>query len=384
MEIHKHSLKAIRVRINLFFFFYGFIYATWASRIPAIQQSLHMSDPQLGGVLLGMPVGSFLTLPFSGFLSAKYGSKKIIAIVCIIYSCLLVCIGFSQSILLLTIALFFFGSAGNMMNIAINTQAIELEALYKRKIISSFHGVWSTAGLAAAALGTFFIGKGFAVRWHLLLVAGISLAVFLLSVPYLLQEKNDKFEKRPLFVKPDRMLWGLGIIAFCSLICQGAMFDWSGVYFKKVLVTDKTFIGFGYTAFMIAMTGIRFITDWITQKIGFKKIMILCGISATAGLLLAVAFPYLIPATIGLFLVGMGVSPAIPLVFSAAGKFKTLPPPVAIAAVSSIGMIGLLLGPAMIGFIAGATGLKISFLFLSLFAIAIIITSFFIKNEEHI
>ena len=384
MEIHNHSLKAIRVRINLFFFFYGFIYATWASRIPAIQQSLHMSDPQLGGVLLGMPVGSFLTLPFSGFLSAKYGSKKIIAIVCIIYSCLLVCIGFSQSILLLTIALFFFGSAGNMMNIAINTQAIELEALYKRKIISSFHGVWSTAGLAAAALGTFFIGKGFAVRWHLLLVAGISLAVFLLSVPYLLQEKKDKFEKRPLFVKPDKMLWGLGIIAFCSLICQGAMFDWSGVYFKKVLVTDKTFIGFGYTAFMIAMTGIRFITDWITQKIGFKKIMILCGISATAGLLLAVAFPYLIPATIGLFLVGMGVSPAIPLVFSAAGKFKTLPPPVAIAAVSSIGMIGLLLGPAMIGFIAGATSLKISFLLLSLFAIAIIITSFFIKNEEHI
>ncbi|HEV8081821.1 MAG TPA: MFS transporter, partial [Chitinophagaceae bacterium] len=130
------------------------------------------------------------------------------------------------------------------------------------------------------------------------------------------------------------------------------------------------------------MTTVRFITDWINHHIGFKKIMVLCGISTTAGLLIAVLFPFVWPAIIGMFLVGIGVSPAIPLVFSAAGKFKILSPPVAIAAVSSIGMIGLLIGPPLIGFIAGLTSLRISFLILSFFGIAVSVTAMIAKKQE--
>ena len=166
------------------------------------------------------------------------------------------------------------------------------------------------------------------------------------------------------------------------MICQGAMFDWSGVYFKKVVATERAYIGIGYTAFMISMTAIRFITDWLTHRIGFKKIIIWCGVLTSSGLLLAVFFPYLLPATLGLLLVGMGVSPGVPLVFSAAGRSKILPAPVAIAAVSSIGMIGLLIGPPIIGFIAGLTSLRTSFLILSFFGPAIIITAARLKNQD--
>lgn len=268
------------------------------------------------------------------------------------------------------------------MNISINTQALELEKLYNRTIISSFHGMWSVAGLAAASLGTYFIGKAFPVSLHFLLIAAMALISFLLCSAYLLNETLKKQEKRPFFIKPDKAFWGLGSIAFCSMICQGAMFDWSGVYFKKVVTADPAFIGIGYTSFMISMTVIRFITDWLTRRIGFKKIIVCCGIFTTAGLLITVFFPYLLPATIGLLFVGIGVSPGVPLVFSAAGKSKILPPPAAIAAVSSIGMIGILIGPPVIGFIAGLTSLKTSFLILSFFGVAIIVTALRLKNQD--
>src|SRR5438128_1547483 len=159
MEIQHRSLTATRIRISLFFFFYGFIFASWASRIPTIQQSLGLSEARLGAVLLAMPVGSFITLPFSGLLTAKIGSRKVVMVASFIYGLILMGIGFSQNVWQLTVCLFLFGSAGNMMNISVNTQALTLEGLYGKTIISSFHGMWSVAGLVAAFTGSYFMGK---------------------------------------------------------------------------------------------------------------------------------------------------------------------------------------------------------------------------------
>src|SRR5450432_2883260 len=121
MEIKQSSLRASRISISLFFFYFGFIFATWASRIPNIQQRLNLSEAELGLVLLAAPVGSFITLPFSGYLASKTGSRRVIIISSFIYCCLLMGIGFSQNAWELTTCLFLFGSAGNMMNISINT-----------------------------------------------------------------------------------------------------------------------------------------------------------------------------------------------------------------------------------------------------------------------
>jgi MFS family permease len=381
MHTKAPSLSQRRIGISLFFFFYGFIFATWASRIPAIQQRLQLSDASLGLVLLGMPVGSFLALPFSGITISKYGSKPVLVISSVVYCILITCIGFSQHIVLLACSLFLFGAVGNLFNIAVNTQAIALEALYKKTIISSFHGMWSVAGLTAAALANVFIAKGFAVKYHFLLAGTGALIVFAACFHLLLHEQPGQYTRRPFFTKPGKALLALGIIAFCSFICQGAMFDWSGIYFKKIVTDNPAFVGFGYTAFMISMTSVRFITDWLNNRIGFRNIIIWCGIFITAGLLLAITFPYLITATVGIFLVGVGVSPSVPLVFSAAGKFKHMPTPVAIASVSSIGMIGLLIGPPVVGFISGLTSLKVSFFILSFFGIAIIAAALAYKKE---
>lgn len=381
MKVQGNALATGRISISLFFFFYGFIFATWASRIPNIQQHLRLSDTALGAVLLAMPVGSFLTLPFSGYFTSRLGSRQVVVAASLIYALLLLGIGYAPDVFTLAILLFLFGSAGNMFNVSVNTQALALEKQYQRIIISSFHGMWSVAGLVAASLGTYLIGKAFPVQLHFANVAGVGALAFLICSRGLLREKAVPVERRSLFMKPDRAFWGLGAIAFCSMICQGAMFDWSGIYFKKVVAVEPALIGVGYTVFMFAMTFVRFLTDWLTSRYGLRKIIVACGLCITAGLLQSVLLPSFWPATIGMLLVGVGVSPGVPLVFSAASKSKVMHPSVAIATVSSIGMVGLLIGPPVIGFIAGLASLKISFAVLALFGVAIIVAAVGLKKS---
>lgn len=377
-QTNKHfaGRRMTRFCINIYFFMFGFLFATWASRIPAIQQNLHLDEAGLGAVLLAMPVGSFLAVPFSGYFSSAFGSRKVCIMSGISYCILLIAIGVVNVVWLLAVILFLFGAAANILNIAINTQAIALEKHYSKTIISSFHGVWSVAGLVAAAVGTVLIAHSVSVIVHFFVIGVFSAICMFTAFFQLYPDHGGVKEIRKIFTRPNKALWLLGVIAFSSLICQGAMFDWSGVYFKKVLNAPKAYIGFGYTAFMASMTGIRFLTDWITYHIGFRRIIIICGFFAVAGLVITILLPSVLFSTIGMFLVGVGVSPTVPLVFSAAGKLEKLSPPVAIAAVSSIGMVGLLIGPPFIGFVAAASSLKVSFAILIFFGIAITVSGF--------
>lgn len=368
------------MRVSAMFFFYGLSYASWASRIPTIQQSLHLNEGALGGVLLAMPVGSFVTVPFTGYIVSKKGSRKVVMVSSLLYAGLLACIGFSHTIVQLVISLFFFGSFGNMLNISVNTQAIGIEALYGRRILSSFHAVWSCAGIAGAGIGQFLMGKSISTSTHLLCISICVFIAMILCMPYLLDEDINSDKKRKAFVLPGKSMILLGMIAFCSMMCQGALFDWTGVYFKKVLVVDSHWIGAGFTAFTMSMALIRFVTDRLTQAIGFKKILFYSGIFTAAGLLMCVFMPYLVPALIGCVLAGIGVSPAVPLVFSAAGKSKQMSPGVAIAAVSTLGFVGLLIGPPLIGFVAKATSLKISFIIIG--AIGLVFAGLSLLSKE--
>jgi len=196
-----------------------------------------------------------------------------------------------------------------------------------------------------------------------------------LSASYLIKEDSKGNENQPIFVKPDKSLINLGIIAFCSMICEGAMFDWSGVYFKKVVQAEPAWVGAGYTAFMCTMALSRFFADWLTSRFGLKAILQLSGILTASGLIIAVLWPQLTSAIIGFFLVGAGVSSVVPLVYGAAGKSKVLSPGVALAAVSTIGFLGFLVGPPLIGLVAGATSLRGSFSIIAIMGLAITIVS---------
>jgi Na+/melibiose symporter-like transporter len=278
--------------------------------------------------------------------------------------------------------LFLFGFCGNMSNIAINTQAVGVEAIYARSVMASFHGMWSVAGFTAAAIGTVMIGANVLPYQHFIIISIFILTAIFITFRYTLKEDFNKQEKgQKIFVMPDKSLLNLGLIAFCSMICEGAMFDWSGVYFKKVVMAEKAWIGAGYTAFMSTMATGRFIADWFTSRFGVKRTFQLSGVLTASGLLVAVIFPYLITAMIGFFLVGFGVSSIVPLVYSAAGRSKVMSAGVAIAAVSTIGFFGFLIGPPLIGMIAGISSLRISFVVIAAMGLSVSIIATFKKFE---
>jgi MFS family permease len=366
-------LRMNRIAVSAIFFMHGLCFASWASRIPSIQEKLNLSSSALGTILFALPVGFFVSLPFAGWLVGTLKSKRVVILAAIFYSVSLLCIGTAPGTVALFGCLFLFGFFANLLNIAINTQAVAVEGLYQKKIMASFHGLWSLAGFVGAALGTWMISHAIAPFQHYIVVAVLFFTVNIVCAFYLVTKDEAAGEKRPLFAMPDKPLLGLGIIAFCSMMVEGAMFDWSGLYFIKVVNVKPAYAGLGYTIFMVAMAGMRFLADGFSDKFGLKRILQLSGLLTTAGLLLAVLLPEIVPSTIGFFLIGMGVSSVVPMVYSAAGKSKSLSPGTALTAVSSMGFIGLLIGPPIIGFIAEATSLKMSFLTISIMSVAVIV-----------
>lgn len=376
-----YSARIHRIAVAAFFFILGFCFASWASRIPVIQQKLGLSESQLGMVLFALPIGLFVSLPVSGWLITTKGSKKVICIAALCYACILVALGFAGKTYQLVAALFAFGFAGNMGNISVNTQAVGVELLYKKTIMASFHGIWSLAGFTGAAVGTLMNGLGIGPGYHFLIVLTFSVAVFLFAAPFLLTKDNKPKENPPFLALPHKSLLSLGLIAFCSMLCEGAMFDWSSIYFKKVVLAKPSLVSAGYTAFMSTMAVSRFVADYFTARFGFKRIVQVSGLIIMAGLLLAVLLPYLYTALAGFLLVGIGVSSIVPLVYSAAGKSKILSPGTALASVSTISFFGFLFGPPLIGILAGISSLRLSFAVIAVMGLCVSILATISKEK---
>jgi len=363
--------RTYRLAVGALFFIQGICFASWASRIPAVQQRMGLSDTELGLVLFAIPVGLMISLPIAGWLVAKYGSRRVVLAGNVFYGLTLLGLGAAQNREQLIGAMLLFGLAGNLVNIAVNTQAVGVEALYGKSIMASFHGLWSLAGFAAAALGTVMIGQQVAPLPHFVAVVGLMVVGLLVCHRYVLPHDAPRPADQPLFVLPDKSLLLLGMLAFCSMICEGAMFDWSGVYFKKVVLAEKAWIGAGYVAFMSTMAGGRFISDWFVTRYGRKRTLQLSGLLTAGGLMLAVLLPQLPTAVAGCLLVGAGVSSVVPLVYGAAGRSKTMSAGVALASVSTVGFLGILLGPVLIGLVAGATSLRVSFSIIAVMGLCI-------------
>lgn len=357
----KNLFRKYRIATSVFFFIAGLTFSTWASRIPAIQTKLHLSDAGLGSVLFALPAGLMTSLPVSGWLVSRFGSRPMVIVGSVFYPLILLILGSSTSVLQLVLSLFSFGIMGNLINIAMNTQAVGVETLYGRSVMASFHGLWSLAGFTGAVIGTFFVSRGLPPIIHFSIVSGLCVLLVILSYKFTLPHDIGHRQRQKAFVKPDKKILLLGMIAFCCLVNEGAMSDWSGVYFKNIVKAPASLITLGYVAFTSTMALGRFLGDSLVTKFGVKRMLQISGSVITTGLLLAVIFPYLATATAGFFLVGFGVSSVVPIVYGLAGKSTTMSAGAALAAVSTIGFLGFLIGPPLIGFIAQAISLRWSF-----------------------
>ncbi len=372
----EHLPNKIRTRIavSLIYFSMGLCFASWASRIPDIKTALNLNDAQFGSILFALPVGQFLMMPFSGKLVTRFGSRNVMLFALPVYTICLSNVGLVREGWQLAVALFLFGLAGNLCNISINTQGVATERLYGRSIMASFHGSWSLAGFTGALIGLLMINLKVQPYWHFISVILVVWTIVWVNQPFLVKGKtgntNDE-PKRKFFSKPDGILLQLGIIGFCSMASEGAMFDWSGVYFKDVVKAPESLVILGYTTFMIMMALGRFLADYLISKIGRKRLLQICGVMISTGLFTAVIFPFLIPSTLAFMLVGLGVSSIVPTVYSTAGRHSKVPPGIALATVSSVSFLGFLMGPPLIGHISEAFGLRYSFALIGIFGIGI-------------
>jgi len=290
------------------------------------------------------------------------------------YTLTLIVIGLAQTGWQLALILFMFGLFGNMNNISINTQGIAAERLYGRPIMASFHGGWSLAGFTGALIGLTLINLKLTPFQHFSVVVLLVWGIIAFNYPFLVRSKPDVNvipQRRRFFGKPDSALVQLGIIGFCSMASEGAMFDWSGLYFKDVVEAPASLVILGYTSFMIMMATGRFLADRIISKIGRKKMLQISGVVISSGLFTAVIFPTLVASTIGFMMVGLGVSSIVPTVYSTAGKQTRVPPGIALATVSSVSFLGFLMGPPLIGYIAEIASLRYSFALIGIFGLGI-------------
>ena len=366
-------LSAGRTRwmVGIFFFVSGFGFSTWASRIPTIQQQLHLNEAQLGAVLFALPVGLLLTLPATKALLGHFDSRRIMLVGAVLFNSMLCLIGFATHVWQLVIALFCFGASRNLLNISVNAQSIGVQALYQRSIIASFHGIWSLAGFGGAALGALMVSFHISPSWHFLLTGLLLSGLVAYAFPGSLRQQPRLQDKKPWFALPERALLKFGMICFASMACEGTMYDWSGIYFRKAVHTSREVATLGFVVYMVAMTTGRLTGDRLANRYGIRNTLTYSGVLIGSGLLLATLLPYPVTAGLGFMLTGFGVSCVIPMVFSMAGKSAGMSSGSAIASVSIVGYFGFLIVPPLIGSVAELAGLRWAFGLMVLFGATI-------------
>ena len=235
-----------------------------------------------------------------------------------------------------------------------------MQKRYKRKINGSFHGLWSTGGILGVGISTLFVALDVPLGLHFAIIAALTLIVTLFTFRGL--DGNDRATSgnRFAFAKPDAYIVCLGLLVFLAAVCEGGMFDWSGIYFRETVGVELFTLG--YLLFMILMATSRFVSDGLVEHFGMAKMYVMSGILVCAGILLAVAIPTFWPSLIGFCLVGFGCASVVPMTFSLAGHSKKYSPGMAISIIATYSIVGLLVGPPVIGYISHAFNLRIAFL----------------------
>ncbi|MEY4278536.1 MAG: hypothetical protein RL377_540 [Bacteroidota bacterium] len=365
------SLKTRRIILSGYFFLTGICFSSWASRIPDIKMHLNLSDGAFGGLLFFLPIGSFLGIPISGSLTAKHGSKKIVTIAALVYPIALISLGIANTTTQLAICLFIFGMTGNLFNVSVNTQAANLSKHFDKSITSTFHGFWSLAGFTGGLLGGFFVANAITPLQQFITVACIGWTFLFFSRNYLLPGEVSEQAVSKMWNKPSPLLMQFGLVALSNMICEGMMFDWSGVFFQNVVKVPEQWRTTGYISFMACMTTGRMFADALINYWGARKQLMLSGLIVTLGLIIAVVHPNIFTSSIGFMFVGFGVSSVIPTIYGTIGR-NAAPGRASIdlASVSSIGFFGFLIGPPIIGFLSQAIGLRWAFLTMSLLGLS--------------
>lgn len=349
-----------RIALSVYFLLSGICFSSWASRIPTIKDNFNLNEDSLGNLLMVMPASAVIGIPLSGWLVSKFDSRIPLQVASFTFLLSLLSVGFAPSIWFIVASLVVFSISLRVINISINTQSISIQEKFEKKIVGSFHGIWSIGGILGVLFSTIMIKFKISIEWHLLMVAIFGILMVLFAFPHLLRDDKSRSGGGFKLGKPSKYISLLGFIVFFAAICEGGMYDWNGVYFKEI-VNEKVFT-FGYLLFMISMTISRLTIDKMMEHFGMQKLYILGSVLIVLGVSMAIIFPYFWPALIGFCMVGFGVSGLYPMTYILAGRAKKYSVGIVISIVSTYSTIGMFLGPPIIGYLAHAFGLQRAFI----------------------
>jgi MFS family permease len=358
------DLTRIRGAVTAFFAIDGFIFASWAVRIPAVKEQTAASPAVLGLALLGVSGGAIATMAISGALCRRFGSRQMTVASATWLSLAVLLPPLARSALWLGLALAVFGIGYGCLNVAMNSVAVDLVGALRRPVMPSFHAAWSFGGLTGAALGG-LVAPHLSPLPHLALVAtaGIVITVacgrILLARPVPPAEVsggagNGSGARQPGRGHAWRVVVLFGLVALCAAYGEGAVGDWGALHLRQDLGAGPGVAAFGYAAFALAEACGRLAGGWLLARFGQRLVLAGGGITASAGMLAAALAPAVPVALTGFALTGLGVANLFPAAMSRAGL---LAGPSGVAAASTLGYAGFLLGPPAIGFLASSVSL---------------------------
>ncbi len=297
-------------------------------------------------------------MPLTGALIHRVGSRRLVKVTSLLFCLSLPLLAWPSSTPLLSFSLFIFGSNAGAMDVSMNVEAAAFEKKRGRPVMSSFHGLFSLGGMLGAAIGGALAQAGLSVGAHFI-PAGFAFAVLSLSIFRWLPEGSSQSEPALAF-RFTRELGLLGAIAFCVAVGEGAMADWTALYLRNSLATSVGLAALGYAVFSAFMASGRFLGDHLTWRLGRRWLVSAGALLASLGICTAIATHYTWLALLGFGVVGAGYSVIIPIVFGAGARVKSVAPGPGVAAVTTAGYFGFLLGPPVIGFTAQLTSLRIA------------------------
>jgi len=354
------KMRVTRRAVLALFLLNGVGIASWAAYIPSIKQKFALDDATLGVMLLALAAGSVVALLCGGGLVARFGSRAVTVVGAFVFCAALAALPVVPAFPLLLAILAVFGACIGAMEVAINVQAFRIEEWYGRPIMSTFHALFSVGGLLGSVVAGLALSRGAGTGGAHMAVVALGLAALtVLARPYLLPTAGEGRQAGPTLALPTGPLLGLGALAFCCLVAEGAMADWSAVYLRERLGADPGFAVAGYAAFSVAMAAGRFSGDALRARLRAVTLVRLSGALAALGLGVALVVARPVATLAGFACVGLGLANIVPILFAAAGRVPGIATGTGIAAVAAVGYFGFLVGPPLIGFVAQLTSLTI-------------------------
>ncbi|MEU6486550.1 MFS transporter [Streptomyces sp. NPDC046887] len=385
------SLSRLRTALTVFFALDGFLFAGWVVRIPAIKAQTGASAGSLGLALLGVSAGAVVTMTLTGRLCRRYGSHRVTVAAAVLLSLSIALPALTHSALALGLVLLVFGVGYGGINVAMNSAAVDLVAALRRPVMPGFHAAFSLGGMLGAGLGGLVAG-GLSPAAHLAALTGVGLLLTAAAAPTLLRHpapvppSPSPAPESPPFRKPGRMdrrsrrlVTVFGLIALCTAYGEGALADWGALHLEQDLHAHPGIAAAGYSAFALAMTVGRLSGTALLERLGQTRTLVAGGATAAAGMLLGALAPSVGFALLGFAITGLGLANLFPVAIDRAGA---LAGPDGVAAASTLGYGGMLLGPPAIGFLAEWFSLPLALTTVALLASAAALTGYAVRNAS--